>query len=826
MQSNIVDELKKKLPSLEEIAGSALITKSSSEFAAPCPGDCAGGEDRFFWEKGKETGYCRQCEKSYSTLDIYMIRNGLTIKDLPVILKDFGLQTESNSKKYPKKEKKPKPNKNKKSSAWSLSEKNDSRLTKYFANRGINFTEEFPQPPALKFSTWKDKDTKEDVISILAAVTNINTDKKVEATHRTYLTDNLKVSNRIMKGDIKNAGRGVWMHRKRATIENRLIIGEGIETVLSAMQATGITGVSGLDSGKLKSVDLPPNIEELFILVDEDVLKKGAKTGYAGQKVSLALAKQYEAKDIKCWLITPSDTCFTDNPVKKDFNDLSIPEIIARFAKKQNLSEIEWSPPESSIAKINQKNRMSEMLARFVYMRDGNKMIDLEKPPQFAIMEKSEFITAFRTWGYVPREDDQQGNPMLYTSAFFAQEGRKAVVGERYFPGKPVVFEHEGVNWFNSMNLPKFEYTKDRGEIQLILEHLDYLFPTGQIERFNDWLAWTIMEPQTRIKFTPLLIAKHQRTGRGYLVELIRRLLGGWNCTTVEMQVLAGQSSDGQYHNYMYNSLFCALHEVKVEAADAYAVDDAIRSKLTEPVQYLNLKYGKNGTMPIFTNFLMMTNHRKGLAVDDNDMRIEVFEHFSESRVSKEDALLPIEEQSTYYNDLYQLLENHTAMCQFWSHLKDWYEADVNNFNPMGSARMSAAKMRLIGGVKNDTEHIFDEAMKLAKTEVVSVRIVKDLMFEYMVSEEHMDMSEIDANDLLEEKTRHISVMISKKFVQLYGGRKIKVDGISSRFYAIKNETYWTEDIKDKDRRDSIKNEVANGNDVATEKYNPFENQF
>ena len=49
-----------------------------------------------------------------------------------------------------------------------------------------------------------------------------------------------------------------------------LMIGEGIETVLAAMQASGIHGWAALSTSGLRSLDLPKDVRDVIVLADAD----------------------------------------------------------------------------------------------------------------------------------------------------------------------------------------------------------------------------------------------------------------------------------------------------------------------------------------------------------------------------------------------------------------------------------------------------------------------------------------------------------------------------------------------------------------------------
>jgi len=453
--------------------------------------------------------------------------------------------------------------------------------------------------------------------------------------------------------------------------------------------------------------------------------------------------------------------------------------------KKDKKKEKDKEENKTEIAESNKTLAM--MLRRFVYMRNGNIVADLDKPQQHALMRKEEFTTAFRTLGKIFLNGNDK--PVKAVDAFFDDPRRKAVVGERYYPGREKIFSDEGVNWFNPFYMPEFVYTDKRDKIGLIVDHFDYLFPEEK-SRFMCWLAWTLLEPCTRVKFTPLLIARHHGTGRGFVVELIHKLLGQWNCTAVEMPTLAGQSSEGQYHNYLHNTIFCSLPEVKVAGADAFAVDDKIRSKLTEDTLPLNLKYGGNGTYPVFTNFLMMTNHMNALVLTKADRRMEIFEHFHE----------PKKEQ--YYTDLYLAIEDTEALTQVYSWLVDVKKKNEKSFNPKGRALMSKAKLRLIGGGDGNIDTWFEFYLSIVDADVVTFTAIKEAMVQMYREEVKDDNNE--AVNYINEKKSQIVALVKSRCGKCLEGKQMRYGTGRVRVWAVKNLEFWvnTED------RDKIKEEL------------------
>jgi hypothetical protein len=102
---------------------------------------------------------------------------------------------------------------------------------------------------------------------MVALVTNALTGEPI-AVHRTYLDqagNKANVApNRMMlgptAGGIVRLGDG----------EHGLLVGEGVETVLSGMQATGRPGWAALSTSGLNALVLPDHVREVTILADGD----------------------------------------------------------------------------------------------------------------------------------------------------------------------------------------------------------------------------------------------------------------------------------------------------------------------------------------------------------------------------------------------------------------------------------------------------------------------------------------------------------------------------------------------------------------------------
>jgi putative DNA primase/helicase len=87
--------------------------------------------------------------------------------------------------------------------------------------------------------------------------------------------------------------------------ERALLVGEGIETVLAAMQATGLPGWAAISAGGLQGLMLPPDVHEVVIVADGDDAGETAARAAAerwareGRRASIArMPRGLDANDV------------------------------------------------------------------------------------------------------------------------------------------------------------------------------------------------------------------------------------------------------------------------------------------------------------------------------------------------------------------------------------------------------------------------------------------------------------------------------------------------------------------------------------------------
>jgi hypothetical protein len=134
-----------------------------------------------------------------------------------------------------------------------------SPVVRYLASRDITL----PPPPSLRWTPrcWH-REERAHLPAMIALVEHV--ERGIVGVHRTYLTSDYRRRDRASLGPI--GGGAVRL----AAPGGVLMVGEGIETCLAAMQATGHPAWAALSTSGLRALDLPADVRDIIVLADGD----------------------------------------------------------------------------------------------------------------------------------------------------------------------------------------------------------------------------------------------------------------------------------------------------------------------------------------------------------------------------------------------------------------------------------------------------------------------------------------------------------------------------------------------------------------------------
>jgi putative DNA primase/helicase len=143
---------------------------------------------------------------------------------------------------------------------------------------------------------------------MVAPVTDID-DTQI-GIHATYLrrdgTGKANFGHRDLQRETRGVIRGGAIRLAPHDSKHELIVGEGIESTLSAMEIFDLPGWSAVSAGGLKTLELPPTVRRIVIAADNDM---------AGQQTALTAYQRWTAEGRSVRIKTPP-------VIGTDFNDL------------------------------------------------------------------------------------------------------------------------------------------------------------------------------------------------------------------------------------------------------------------------------------------------------------------------------------------------------------------------------------------------------------------------------------------------------------------------------------------------------------------------
>ena len=152
-----------------------------------------------------------------------------------------------------------------------------TRVEAYLASRGLHH----PPPPSIRFHADL-KHPSGGIWPAMVALVTRGSDDTPLAIHRTFLARDGRGKAPVDRQKMM-WGRCRGGAVRLASAGDLLMVGEGIETCLAAMQATGHAAWAALSTSGLRTLDLPDDVREVIILADGD--KPGeAAAGHAARR--------------------------------------------------------------------------------------------------------------------------------------------------------------------------------------------------------------------------------------------------------------------------------------------------------------------------------------------------------------------------------------------------------------------------------------------------------------------------------------------------------------------------------------------------------------
>ena len=551
---------------------------------------------------------------------------GCDFKEIKDSLRGLGLLPEwqpeagRNGKKHtpPSPEKKDHhPEVEKPSYVWKKSSKAGlENAEKYFSGRKITL----PLPVCLKWGEYTDKESGQTTHMIVAAASKPS-DESVFAVQRLFIDiEENKKTGAKMHGHCE--GRGVWQNRKADHTE--VMIGEGIETVMSAIQATGKNGVAALSTSGVKNLILPDQTNTIFLLVDSDPRRDIEAKSMPGQKAAYAKAKEFvESREGReAYLVAPDDTCFSDSPNKLDFNDLLQADptgesIRQRFTMAIRFQDVEWRPQEGSaeegqddsgdsyypLETLKQLRNVNEQYATVLI--GGDFRIVKEGFDSVAKKHTLSFLkttSLYSHYANVKVRVPSGGGGQEWTYKPIAKVWMEWEDRRSY---EDVVFDPSGRARKEAYNLFRgFPLTPKQGDWSRMRDHIEKVICAGNAEHFAYVLAWmarAVQDPGGDKPGVAIVLKGGKGIGKGVFVNYFGDIFG-----EAFLPIADSDSFTGRFNMHLSKALLAFLDEA-VWGGDKKA-EGKLKQLITEPNVMFEPKGIDSIALDNFLNIIIASN--------------------------------------------------------------------------------------------------------------------------------------------------------------------------------------------------------------------------
>lgn len=323
-----------------------------------------------------------------------------------------------------------------------------------------------------------------------------------------------------------------------------------------------------------------------------------------------------------------------------------------------------WSLPRESLA--NDLNSQLELLSE--------ELTYVEEQHTFYHLPTNKFLTAttLRQHTYANRNVlgfDEKGAPKQVNvfDEWARWPNRRVVKQLTFAPGQPRVLEDGSLNTW-----PGWGVSPKRGSVKLWTELLDFVLRNAQPEHrkwFEQWIAYPLQHPGTKLYSCCLLWSMQQRVGKSLIGLTLGKIYGQ------SFSQVSSEDVHSQNNYWVVNKLFVLAEEVT--GSDKRQDADRLKHMITRDMVNVNIKYQPQYSLPDYSNYLFTSNHPDSFFLETHDQRSFVHEIEGAPHDRKFYAA---------YDKWYKSREGIAAV---FDHL---LSLSLTGFDPQGHAPVTAAK--------------------------------------------------------------------------------------------------------------------------------------
>ena len=243
------------------------------------------------------------------------------------------------------------------------------------------------------------------------------------------------------------------------------------------------------------------------------------------------------------------------------------------------------------------------------------------------------------------------------------------------------------------------------GDLDAFWDFVEHLIPSDtELDYFLDWHAAKVANPSWRMHALMMVAPQVFGTGRGTWFQILEKLFMPLYVRGIDFHQLTGQGSQGQYNDYMADSLMVCVKESQqqqqskwVTRHNAYEAFKEVCDTYADFIQ-IKRKYGHTSYQRTYTSFIIASNHSDAFAIEPGDRRLLVIDNtttpLAEAPGDLMRRILAFKDDSESISTLYH-----------W--FLDRWQRGIGH-DVFGTPPDTPAKQRMISAGLSDVDELFD----------------------------------------------------------------------------------------------------------------------
>ena len=383
------------------------------------------------------------------------------------------------------------------------------------------------------------------------------------------------------------------------------------------------------------------------------------------------------------------------------------------------------------------------------------------------------------------RMEECVGSGMQASQLCLVMYKMETVVDTMYWPSGGDIVTVDGKRMLNSYRRqgvkPCKVLDKDGDElIELFLAHLEHLIEDA-VERaiVLNWMAFMYQNPGKRVNWS-LVLQGTQGSGKSYIGNVMTLLLGS------NVQSLDTGTISGRFTSWATGAILNIVEEIRISGTNRWGIMDKIKPYITNDQVICERKGRDVVTLPNFTSYLLLSNHKDCIPIDGEDRRYCVIYSRLQTSEQLHDYFGGVKGVATYFDTLFNKTRARPdALAHFFTHY-----VVCPSFDPFGRAPYTESKGQMVDLAVSESRDTLDEL--LCKYE-------GDL-----INDEFIDVTHLNNLCLLNgdevPKTRGLASMMLGKGYRPIKGRCITMSSPRKKHYVWvregKSDTDMIEKVK------------------------------